>query len=272
MPAVAVTRGRARRPVRVHRLELLFLGLGGVFSAIPGISALLVESWWPPEAQIFRVAPTVVGVGVLAAALLLRRRLVRYHRSRLLGQAAGAVAMGLTLLFAYSVALKRAVLEYVWTDTPERALVPYGLRSWAGDDLRGAIRVTGGPAPDEVSLENVKRVAENFGPAALDTLIPAGPTNLTVAFLLLLYSVCIGMIVYGFALVGVRLQAEGVSLGGVEAEDHEDDELEDGDAGEHEDDAGTGDHELGPGGADWQPGAGTGGDEVFVDRDRQPPD
>jgi len=39
-------------------MQVVFLALGSAFVAIPGISALVAETWWPPGAEVFRMYDT----------------------------------------------------------------------------------------------------------------------------------------------------------------------------------------------------------------------
>ncbi|HEX5725803.1 MAG TPA: hypothetical protein VFX98_10090 [Longimicrobiaceae bacterium] len=216
-----IGRIEGRAPGRVRGLEQIFLGLGGAFAAVPGISALVAESWWPPEGEVFRVAPTVVGAGVLALMLLFREPIARVPLQSVVRGSAIAGVLGLGLMLAYSATLRRAVVEYPFGGVDERTVVPFAPASWISADLMEAVRrsehPSGALAPDarpgDVTREHLRETFAAWGPAAIEPMVPGGWRNATVAILLGLYSLCIGMIVFAFGLVGIRLQAEGTRLG-----------------------------------------------------------
>ncbi|HEX8693601.1 MAG TPA: hypothetical protein VF746_14355 [Longimicrobium sp.] len=222
-------------------IPLFFAALSAAVVAIPGISALGTEAWWPPDPgaqRLFRVVATVVGAGVLLIAFLARGRIAAAP-GRVVGPACAlGLVLSLALVYAYSSSLDRAVLDYTYENVPRKAIVPFGVGSWATDEVLRAVQFVQPPGgdrprtPRDVTREHLEPAFQKFD-TGMKSLIPKDEVSRTVRSLLLLYCVASASLILTFMTAGIRL---GWSLA-----DGGEDGAEAGNAGE-----GAGTEEPGP--------------------------
>jgi hypothetical protein len=191
-------------------MQLVFLALGSAFVAIPGISALLEERWWPPGAEVFRIAVTVAGAGVLGMMMLARRSVLALSEQAARSLCLAAFGGALVLLFVYHVALHRAVVSYTYERTRQAAVIPFGVGGWASEPLKEvlqAVDLRGADPPasrHDVTWRHVALAYEQLGPDGMAPFIPRARLNLTLGLLLLLYCAVVSLIVLAFTTVAIR--------------------------------------------------------------------
>jgi len=193
-------------------MQVVFLALGSAFVAIPGISALVAETWWPPGAEVFRIAVTVAGAGVLAMVVLARRSVLALSERAARWVCTGAFAGALVLLFLYHVALHRAVVSYTYERARLSAVIPFGVGAWASEPLKSVlaepVEMSGADPLEsrhDVTWRHVQLGYEQLGPDGMAPFIPRAWQNLTLGLLLLHYCAVVSLIVLAFTTVAIRL-------------------------------------------------------------------
>jgi hypothetical protein len=206
-------------------IQLFFVALSAAVVAIPGMSALGTEAWWPPgdASTLFRAVATVAGSGVLLLMLLARARIAAAP-ARYAGPACvGGLFLALSLLFAYFALLERAVVEYEYYGVDRSVVVPFGVGSWASEELLQQARKLP-PTPGlavprtraQVTREHVRVLFATWGDG-MKPFIPGSRTWRTWGILLFLYCGCITLLVATFTGAGIRLGSW--ELGGDDADE-----------------------------------------------------
>lgn len=205
-------------------IQLFFVALSAAVVAIPGMSALGTEAWWPPgeASTLFRAIATIVGSGVLLLMLLARARIASAP-ARYAGPACVAgLVVAVSLLFTYFALLDRAVVDYGYYGVDRSVLVPFGVGSWASEELLQRARelppTPGLAVPNntaEVTREHVRALLAQWG----DGMKPFIERRRwrTWGILLFLYCACITLLVATFTGAGIRLGSW--ELGGDDADE-----------------------------------------------------
>ena len=192
-------------------VSALLTALGGAVVAIPGMSALGSEAWWPPggASQLFRVVATILGAGVLLMMLLARARIASARRGNLACGAGLVLALGLTI--GYFVALDQAVLDFVYYRVDRSVVVPFDVGSWASPELLELTRNLDPPpglepadTPAELDKAHLKPVYEKWGIDGVKPFIPPDEMRETIAKLLFLYCSCVTLLVATITAAGIR--------------------------------------------------------------------
>jgi hypothetical protein len=190
------------------------LGLVAATSAIPGFALLADEAWSPPNARVFPVLASAIGVMIFGVVLLGRRRIERARRRTRAVLCVAAVAVGFVGLETYQYNLNTVARTYRYENLPpRRVVIPYGVGSWMTPDLLDRLHRALPPPRDTISAASVGRddvvtALVYWGPLGLEKDLPAGWTELTNLALLLHYSLAVGLFVFAFSVLAVSIVRE----------------------------------------------------------------
>ncbi|HEX8693603.1 MAG TPA: hypothetical protein VF746_14365 [Longimicrobium sp.] len=203
-------RGGKRRPSR--SLEMFFLGLSAAAVAVPGLNVFGTEAWWPPQSDLFRFAASFLGAAVIALLMMMRKRIRELPRPRVLRLGAAGLGLGLVLVVGYYFALDRAVLDYTYSSTNARTVVPFRVGSWATPELLKLSQTVGRPdggvppqSTDALTEADIELLHQRFGPDGMAPFVPRSAVNGTIRMLFFLYCACLGLIVASFTALGIRM-------------------------------------------------------------------
>lgn len=213
--APAERRGKKKRGGRRREsrsIEMFFLGLSAAAVAVPGLNVFGTEAWWPPQSDLFRFAASFLGAAVIALLMMMRRRIRELPRPRVLRLGAAGLGLGLILVVGYYFALDRAVLDYTYSSTTERTVVPFRVGSWATPELHKLSQTIGRPdggvppqSPDAMTEADVELLYQRFGPDGMAPFVPRSAVNGTIQLLFVLYCACLALIVASFTALGIRM-------------------------------------------------------------------
>jgi hypothetical protein len=203
-------RGGKRRESR--SLEMFFLGLSAAAVAVPGLNVFGTEAWWPPQSDLFRFAASFLGAAVIALLMMMRKRIRELPRPRVLRLGGAGLGLGLVLVVGYYFALDRAVLDYTYSRTSERTVVPFRVGSWATPELLKLSQTVGRPdggvppqSADAMTPADIELLHQRFGPDGMAPFVPRSAVNGTIQLLFLLYCTCLALIVGSFTALGIRM-------------------------------------------------------------------
>jgi len=213
-PAPAKRRGGRKRGGRrkSRSLEMFFLGLSAAAVAVPGLNVLGTEAWWPPQSDLFRFAASFVGAAVIALVMMMRKRIRELPRPRVLRLGGAGLGLGLVLVVGYYFALDRAVLDYTYSSTSERTVVPFRVGSWATPELLKLSQTIGRPdggvppqSTGAMTEADIELLHQRFGPDGMAPFVPRSAVNGTIRTLFFLYCTCLALIVASFTALGIRM-------------------------------------------------------------------